>query len=313
MARYRAEIDSPREIRDVFEYLSDFANTAEWDPGVVEAERVGAAAPGVGAEVRLVASFLGRRTALTYRTVEYDPPHAVAFRGESSTVVSNDRISFEPAGAGTHVTYEAELALKGPLGIADPLLGLAFDRVGDRALAGLERSLGSARSDRLPTLSGRSLEGRDLVLPRDLPKPHNLLVAAFHREQQSLVDSWLPWLTELERDRGDVAVFELPIISARYGPVRAFIDGGMTRAIPDPSARARTITVYTDVDRAVRGLGLSGTDTIAVLAVAPGGRILARELGGFDGSKAERLATVLATAASEPAAKSTTSAGEVRA
>jgi carbon monoxide dehydrogenase subunit G len=144
MARYHATIDTDRSPQDVFAYLSDFSSAAEWDPGVVEAERVTGAALGEGAEFRLVAEFLGRRTPLTYRIVEYDPPHAVTFLGENATVTSRDRITFEAIAGGTRVTYDADLRLKGPLQIADPLLKLAFDRVGDRALAGLERTLAPA-------------------------------------------------------------------------------------------------------------------------------------------------------------------------
>jgi hypothetical protein len=39
------------------------------------------------------------------------------------------------------VTYEAELRIKGRLRLADPLLGLAFNRVGSRALARLREVL----------------------------------------------------------------------------------------------------------------------------------------------------------------------------
>jgi hypothetical protein len=88
-------------------------------------------------------------------------------------------------------------------------------------------------------------------------------------------------------------VYELPVLSSVYGPARWFIDGGMTRGISDPAARARTVTVYTDVRKVLENLGLAGTDTIAVLVVERSGRILARELGGFEQEKAERLATAL--------------------
>ncbi len=39
------------------------------------------------------------------------------------------------------VTYDAELKLNGLLGLADPLLGLSFNRIGDRAATGLVRAL----------------------------------------------------------------------------------------------------------------------------------------------------------------------------
>jgi len=293
MARYRATIDTSREREDVFAYLSDFSTTEEWDPGVVEAERLSDSAMGEGTGFRLVAEFLGRKTALTYRTIKYDPPRAVTFRGENGTVISTDRITVRVADGSTRVAYDADLALKGPLRIADPLLRVVFKRVGDRALAGLKDRLAPAEIDGLSRLSGRALDGRVYELPGDLTKPYNLLIVAFRREQQRLVDQWLPWLIELERGRADVAVYELPVLSSIYSPARRFIDGGMTRGIPDRAARARTVTVYTDVQKVVENLGLAGTDTIAVLVVERGGRILARELGGFEQEKAERLARAL--------------------
>ena len=142
MAHYNASLDTPRPPDEMFAYLSDFSTTQEWDPGVIEAERLGDAPVREGTEFRLLASFLGRKIPLTYRIVEYDPPHVVTFRGESSTVVSLDRITFEPSEQGTRITYDADLVLKGPFKLADPLLGIAFKRVGARALAGLRKTLG---------------------------------------------------------------------------------------------------------------------------------------------------------------------------
>jgi carbon monoxide dehydrogenase subunit G len=150
MAHYRAALETQRPREDVFAYLSDFSTTAEWDPGVLRAERLNGAGVDEGSEFRLVAQFLGRKTSLTYRIVEYDPPHAVTFLGENSTVISRDRITFEPTPSATRITYDADLALKGPLRIADPLLTLAFSRVGDQALAGLKRTL--AKRPRSPAL-----------------------------------------------------------------------------------------------------------------------------------------------------------------
>jgi carbon monoxide dehydrogenase subunit G len=141
MAHYNASVDTSRPPDEMFAYLSDFSSTREWDPGVIEAERLGDAPVQQGTEFRLLTSFLHRKIPLTYRIVEYDPPNAVTFRGESSTVVSLDRITFEPSERGTRITYDADLALKGPFRLADPLLGIAFKRVGARALAGLRRTL----------------------------------------------------------------------------------------------------------------------------------------------------------------------------
>ena len=260
----------------------------------------------------LVADFLGRKAALTYRIVEFEPDRAVTLRGENATVVSLDRITCEPSDGGTRVTYDADLALKGPLRIADPLLGLAFDRVGDRALEGLRETLGSRDPARLPPLSGRSLDGRHHHLPGDLREQHTFIVTAFRREQQALVDEWLPWLVDLEERRPDVAVYELPVLSSAYSPARWFIDGGMARGVGTDAARARTITVYTDVGKAVRELGLPGTDTIGVLLVDRSGRILAREHGGFDDEKTMRLTAALERSSDADALNNAPVAPELR-
>src|SRR5436305_5960138 len=159
MAHYRASIDIQQSRGEVFAYLSDFSTTREWDPSVVEAKRLNGQAVGEGAEFRLVAEFLGRKNELTYRIVEYDPPHAVTFLGKNATVVSRDRITFDSTAAGTRVTYDADLVLNGLLRIADPVLGLAFSRVGDRALAGLRRTLATLQAPTLSPVAGRALDG----------------------------------------------------------------------------------------------------------------------------------------------------------
>jgi carbon monoxide dehydrogenase subunit G len=143
MAHYNASLDTPRPPDEMFAYLSDFSSTQEWDPGVIKAQRLGDAPVRKGTEFRLLTSFLGRKIPLIYRIVEYDPPSAVTFRGESSTVISLDRITFEPSEMGTRITYDADLALKGRFKLAGPLLRVAFKRVGDRALAGLRETVGA--------------------------------------------------------------------------------------------------------------------------------------------------------------------------
>ena len=74
---------------------------------------------------------------------EFEPGHRVVLRGENSTVLSVDVITVDASGDGAVLTYDADLTLKGPLRLLDPLLGLAFGRIADRALAGLTEWLKS--------------------------------------------------------------------------------------------------------------------------------------------------------------------------
>ena len=110
---------------------------------MVAAERLGPErAVREGTEFRLAVKLPGRDARLTYRVTAIDPPTSVTLRAESGAIVSLDTITLaDRADGGTVVRYDADLRLKGLLRLADPALGLAFGRIGDRARDGLCRAL----------------------------------------------------------------------------------------------------------------------------------------------------------------------------
>lgn len=141
MAHARKTVDGSKSQKEAFDYLADFTTTAEWDPGIVRAEKLTDGPIGVGTQFRVETKFLGRTTALVYVMTAYDPPNRFVVSGENATVTSLDEITVEAAGDGSKVTYDAELTLKGPAKLADPLLGIAFGRIADKAIAGLRQAL----------------------------------------------------------------------------------------------------------------------------------------------------------------------------
>ena len=138
---FRVLADEVAHSGEFAPYFSDWKGPWNYARADITAERLTGNEVELGSEFSLVARFLGNDTQLTYRIVEYEPPRSVVFLGENDTVISRDRITFEPEGTGTNISYDAELTLKGPRRIADPLLGIAFKRVGDRALAGMREAL----------------------------------------------------------------------------------------------------------------------------------------------------------------------------
>ena len=140
---YRTSVTTPRRPEDAFEYMATFENVAEWDPGVADAEPLDTGGPTVGRRVRVVVSPAGRRLPLEYRITELEPPHRVLLVAETSTIRSVDEITVQPTPGGATVTYDAKLELLGPLRLFNPVLGFVFNRVGDRAAAGLRRKLRS--------------------------------------------------------------------------------------------------------------------------------------------------------------------------
>jgi hypothetical protein len=75
-------------------------------------------------------------------TKEYDAPRNLLVVARSFVFTSIDRITVEPDGTGSVVTYDADLRLNGVLRVGDLGLRLMFGRIGDRAAAGLRRVLG---------------------------------------------------------------------------------------------------------------------------------------------------------------------------
>jgi len=75
-------------------------------------------------------------------TEEHDAPRNLLVVARSIVFTSTDRITVEPDGTGSVVTYDADLRLNGVLRVGDMGLRLMFGQIGDRAAAGLRRVLG---------------------------------------------------------------------------------------------------------------------------------------------------------------------------
>jgi Polyketide cyclase / dehydrase and lipid transport len=131
-------VDKPLDA--MFDYLSDFTTTTEWDPGTVATVNHHGDG-GVGTTYLNTSTFLGRTTQLTYIVSEFIPGKRIRLRGENKTVIAVDTMTFRNVGAGTEVTYTAEFTFKGPSRIAAPLLKPAFERLGKQAEAGMRKAL----------------------------------------------------------------------------------------------------------------------------------------------------------------------------
>jgi hypothetical protein len=141
MARYQATVRSRRPPAETFAYLATFSNAVHWDPGVLAGEQLDPGPVGPGTRFRLVVPFFGRRIPLTYQVASYRPGHEVVLAATSGLLRATDKIVVTGDDNGSTVSYEAEVRLRGPLGVLDLLLRPGFRAVADRAAAGLARAL----------------------------------------------------------------------------------------------------------------------------------------------------------------------------
>ena len=141
-----------------------------------------------------------------------------------------------------------------------------------------------------PQITARNLNNEEVTLPNDLEGNPALILVAFKQRQQLNVNTWLDQLNLIESSIEGIRVIETPTISGKkWGWMAGFIDGGMRSGIPDPDARARTITLYTDVGTFRQALDLESEDTIYSVLLDAQGEVVDVVDGDFELIKLDRL------------------------
>jgi carbon monoxide dehydrogenase subunit G len=139
-------VDTPLSQEAAFAFVTDFARLAEWDPGIASSARTTGDAPGVGADYRIEAVFMGRRVPMTYRTLRHEAPGRAVLEGRAFGFEATDDVLVEATPGGARVHWRATMRFTGPLRPPMRLLRPAFDRLAARAMDGLAEALaGRAR------------------------------------------------------------------------------------------------------------------------------------------------------------------------
>ena len=188
-------------------------------------------------------------------------------------------------------------SLKSRLGVALPLMlvgGLCVFGASCRYQSlGLQETRSAVERDPVvyfPQITAKNLNGDEITLPDDLSGNPALVLVAFKQRQQINVNTWLDQLELIESTIEGVRVIETPTISGKkWGWMAGFIDGGMRSGIPDPEARARTITLFTDVGAFREALGIETEDTIHAVMLDGQSRVTRIVAGDFDTTKLESL------------------------
>jgi hypothetical protein len=157
VATYETILSIPQSVDEAFAFVSDFRNAAKWDPRTFSVDKTTDGEIGVGTRFMLTGGMFPEATverlhlpksmagmALPYDVVEFDAPHEFVLEGESRLVRYRDHLEFWPDGNGTKLRYFAELRLRGPLSIMEPLLARMFQRIGDDATRDLPATVARA-------------------------------------------------------------------------------------------------------------------------------------------------------------------------
>jgi carbon monoxide dehydrogenase subunit G len=114
--------------RIVVDYLKDFGNAVEWDPGTQKCTRNDSGPIREGASWHNVSKIFGFTAELTY-TLDSLSDSNIVFVGKNKGSTSVEKIYVDAANTGSVITYRNELEMNGPLALLNPVLKLAFEKL----------------------------------------------------------------------------------------------------------------------------------------------------------------------------------------
>jgi hypothetical protein len=141
MARIVERFLVPTSPAQAFGYIADFTNTRHWDPQIDAASRQDGGPIRVGSAFEVALRMGSRTILLVYTITELQPYERVVLETSGRWYRGRDDVSIRREGDGSEVTWDATFALRGPLLLFDPLLGVGFRRTAKRAVEALRIAL----------------------------------------------------------------------------------------------------------------------------------------------------------------------------
>jgi uncharacterized membrane protein len=126
--RQTVVINLPAE--DIFTYVSDFGNLADWSGSTIAGRKISPGEMQVGAAVRCTHRFLGRWMEMTFEVVEYEPGRCLTIKSLAGVTPCLFSYQFEPLEDGaTRVSLETVIHLTGAiLGLTDSVVAKMIRR-----------------------------------------------------------------------------------------------------------------------------------------------------------------------------------------
>ncbi|MBS3781869.1 MAG: hypothetical protein KGY66_04235 [Candidatus Thermoplasmatota archaeon] len=140
---------------------------------------------------------------------------------------------------------------------------------------------------KFPKVKGRSLSGKEVIIPKDVEGEVVLVGVAFKRDAQEMLDSWTHYFDILCEGKKDI--YELPVIEGSLWKIfSSFIDKGMKSGIPE-ERHDKVVTHYGDASDVKEKLEIEDETLGYVFLLDENGRILFKGEGYADKEGKEEL------------------------
>ena len=130
-----------RPQQEVFDYLSNPANSAQWQSSTEVSEWTSEGPPGVGSTQRSVIRFMGRKIESTSEITSWDPPNESGSKLISGPIPFESTTKLESQESGTQLTVTFQAEFGGFFKMAEGLVGKQAEKQLDTDLDALKLQL----------------------------------------------------------------------------------------------------------------------------------------------------------------------------
>jgi carbon monoxide dehydrogenase subunit G len=128
MITFEESIFINRQMQEVFDFMSDPANDAQWRSGSEFAEWTSDGPIGAGSTLRSVDSFLGRKIEAASEITTWDPPHQYGLKSVGGSFPARFTFKLESHESGTQLTAAGEIEFRGFFKLVEWLFGRQIEK-----------------------------------------------------------------------------------------------------------------------------------------------------------------------------------------
>lgn len=128
MYQIESSVHINRPVQDVFNFVTNPANNAQWMSGTESAEWASNGRPGIGSTYTGVFNFLGRKIEGVVEVTGWNPPNSWSFKTDGP-ISAETTTAFEAQGDGTLVKHSSQVEIRGLFQLAEGLVGKQLEKV----------------------------------------------------------------------------------------------------------------------------------------------------------------------------------------
>jgi len=141
MFKYEKSVFINRPQQEVFDFVTNLSNDAQWQNSIESVKRLSDGPIGVGSTWRYVTSLLGRKNEVDIQMTSYEPPHQSRVKAVGGSIPFENTHTFQSQDGGTLLTFTGQAEIGGFFKIAEGLAGKQIEKQMESDAAALKRLL----------------------------------------------------------------------------------------------------------------------------------------------------------------------------